>query len=248
MKIAIRMDDITPDMDWEKFNRFRALLDRYQVRPLLGIVPENRDPNLQRGEYREDFWEEMLRLRERGWVLAMHGCHHIYTTKRGGMFPLNRLSEFAGLPYEEQRRMIAEGKRILQEHGIETDLFMAPAHSYDRNTLRALRENGFLRVTDGFGTEPYRYGGITFYPISFQMERSLRGGEGATTLVVHANAMTEEDFARYGRIFQTQELLPYQEYLAMPAAQRGACGRLKEYGMATAKRLLVAAKSAARSR
>ena len=28
MKITIRMDDITPDMDWEKFERFKAVLDK----------------------------------------------------------------------------------------------------------------------------------------------------------------------------------------------------------------------------
>ena len=39
MKIAIRMDDITPDMDWAKFLRFKELCDLYQVKPLIGVVP-----------------------------------------------------------------------------------------------------------------------------------------------------------------------------------------------------------------
>ena len=43
MKIAVRLDDITPDMDWEGFLRFKALLDRYQVKPLIGVIPQNRD-------------------------------------------------------------------------------------------------------------------------------------------------------------------------------------------------------------
>jgi hypothetical protein len=46
MKIAVRLDDITPDMDWERFYKFKALLDRYQVKPLIGVVPDNRDPGL----------------------------------------------------------------------------------------------------------------------------------------------------------------------------------------------------------
>ena len=240
MKIAIRMDDITPDMDWEKFERFSDLLDRYHVKPLLGVVPDNRDPNLARGAVREDFWQLVRGWQEKGWILAMHGLHHVYATQEGGLFPLNRLSEFAGLPYEEQSRRIAQGRAILEEHGVFTDFFMAPAHSYDRNTLRALRENKFFRVTDGFGRAPYRYEGLTFYPVSFLMKRSLQGGAGATTLVVHVNTMTEADFKQYEQIFRTQELLPYPEYIYMPAVRRGPGGRAAEYWMARAKRWLVA--------
>ena len=40
MKIAVRMDDITPDMDWEKFEAFKTILDKYNIKPLLGIVPD----------------------------------------------------------------------------------------------------------------------------------------------------------------------------------------------------------------
>ena len=47
MKIAVRLDDITPDMDWEGFLRFKALLDRYQVKPLIGVIPQNRDENVK---------------------------------------------------------------------------------------------------------------------------------------------------------------------------------------------------------
>lgn len=32
-------------------------------------------------------------------------------------------SEFAGVPYEEQLAKLQEGKRILNEHGIYTDIF-----------------------------------------------------------------------------------------------------------------------------
>ena len=58
MKIAVRLDDITPDMDWEGFLCFKELLDRYQVKPLIGVVPQNKDENLQgSGKGRpEDFW------------------------------------------------------------------------------------------------------------------------------------------------------------------------------------------------
>ena len=46
MKIAIRMDDITPDMNWENFLRFKRLCDQHQIKPLIGVVPDNQDENL----------------------------------------------------------------------------------------------------------------------------------------------------------------------------------------------------------
>ena len=241
MKIAIRMDDITPDMDWEKFLRFKAMLDERGIRPLLGIVPDHHDPKLSAGEPRADFWEYMCRLKdEEGYVLCMHGCHHVYTTDRGGMLPLNRQSEFAGVPYEEQLDLILKGKRILASHGIETQLFMAPAHSYDLNTLRALKAGGFTGLTDGFGARPYIYEDMIFYPISYRKSDSMKKTHGITTFVVHANTMNESDFASYRKILAEQDVVSYGEMLAADAERRGSFGHAKEYLMAAGKRALVA--------
>ena len=41
MKIAFRMDDITPDMDWKSFEAFEQLFEHYGCYPLLGIVPDD---------------------------------------------------------------------------------------------------------------------------------------------------------------------------------------------------------------
>ena len=73
MKIAVRLDDITPDMDWEGFLRFKALLDRYQVKPLIGVIPQNRDENVKgSGNGRPgDFWAYIRKLQEEaGWWLC----------------------------------------------------------------------------------------------------------------------------------------------------------------------------------
>ena len=88
MKIAIRMDDITPDMDWGKFNRFKALLDAHHIAPLIGVVPRNKDEKLSLNPARDDFWDYVKSLRDRGWVIAMHGYKHRYTTKDPGLFPI----------------------------------------------------------------------------------------------------------------------------------------------------------------
>ena len=241
MNISIRMDDITPDMDWAKFLRFKELCDLYQVKPLIGVVPENQDAMLHIDEVRDDFWECLLQLEKEGWVIAQHGCTHIYSTKKKGCFPLNAISEYAGKPYEEQLANLKKGKQILESHGIYTDIFMAPAHSYDKNTLKALKEVGFSKLTDGFGDRPYEWKGLTFYPISFKQSNSLKQEKGYTTFVIHANTMNEKDFERYEKLFaeHKDKLISYQDYLKVSSEKRGAIGRVKEYLMAISKYVLV---------
>lgn len=241
MNISIRMDDITPDMDWAKFLRFKELCDLYQVKPLIGVVPENQDSMLHIDEARNDFWEYLLELEKEGWIIAQHGCTHIYSTKKKGCFPLNAISEYAGKSYEEQLASLKKGKEILESHGIHTEIFMAPAHSYDKNTLKALKEAGFIKLTDGFGDKPYQWMGMTFYPISFKQSNSLKQESGYTTFVIHANTMNDKDFERYEKMFaeHKDKLISYQDYLQITPEKRGVLGRIKEYLMAISKYVLV---------
>ena len=242
MKAAVRLDDITPDMDWELFLDFKALLDRYQVKPLIGVVPCNRDENLKTNGSRipVDFWSYIKQLEQDGWMIAMHGCYHIYTTDRGGLFPLNDFSEFAGLPFEEQKKLLREGKRLLEEKGIKTDLFMAPAHSYDKYTLKALRETGFKALTDGFGWAPYHWKGLDFYPISFKLSKTLKKKKGYSSMVIHTDTVSREDLKRYEGYFQTADTqwISFREYVRQPKKRRTTVGRWNEYCMAKGKYLI----------
>ncbi len=239
MKTAIRIDDISPAMDWEKFHAFRELLERYGVKPLIGVVPDNRDGNLNRGAENPEFWQYVKQLQESGWVVALHGYRHLYTEKKGGMFPLNGFSEFAGVPYGRQVEMLEQGREILESHGIRTDIFMAPAHSYDKNTLRALKQTGFRRVTDGFGSRPYRWMGMVFYPVSFRLENSFKRKHGFTTMVVHTNTVNGKEMEKYRRILEEEDVVSFGEYLEQPPAGRTVFGRLAEYLLALAKQMLV---------
>ena len=248
MKIALRMDDITADMNWDNFFRLKELFDKAGIRPLLGVVPDNRDASLSCMQERADFWELLLELQEEGWSIAQHGCRHVYTTKKGGLFPLNQFSEFAGLPYERQKKLIAHGKRTLEDHGVVTDIFMAPGHSYDKNTLRALRECGFFYVTDGFGSGPYRREGLTFLPIARKKSACFGEGEGYTTLVIHANGMNDAEIGWYERMLAEHagNFISYGRLLELPAKERSFAGNLAEYALACGKRAAVRALSAFR--
>ncbi len=239
MKIAVRLDDITPDMDWKKFLAFKELLDNHCIRPLIGVVPENKDSNLCCDAPRSDFWHYIKDLQKQGWVIAMHGYRHVYDSNRGGMFPLNNFAEFAGHPLKVQEEKIREGKRLFAQKGLETDMFMAPAHAYDRNTLKALKENGFTRITDGFGNRPYYWEGMVFYPISFRLANSLKQKQGYTTMVVHTN--TIENMDDYKLLFEAHrdKFMDYSEYMNVRPKKQTGFGRKKEYLLANVKRRLV---------
>ncbi len=240
MKITIRMDDITPGMDWEKFDRFKAILDEYGIKPLIGVVPDNRDKKLIIDSERKDFWEYVRKLQEEGYVLAMHGLSHVYTTKNPGIFPIGAKSEFAGISIAMQDKMIKEGKRILESKGIVTDIFMAPSHSFDRNTLRALRKNGFYILTDGFGRKPFRSNDMIFYPISMQKNKSLKDKkEGLVTFVYHANTMDDKDFDRLKSLMETGKVVSYSEYKHYGIQDRSLLGDLWQFVMAKAKYIVV---------
>ena len=241
MKIAVRLDDITSDMDWEKFRRLEKMLDENHIAPLIGIVPDNQDKNLMRNDSMKNFDEQIRKWEAKEWVSAMHGWKHIYTTKKGGLFPLNNFSEFAGVSREKQREMIFDGKEKLQRMGVRTNIFMAPAHSFDKNTLICLKEAGFQYITDGFGDFPYEWKGLTFLPIAFQRSKDIEKNEGYTTLVFHTNTMSEGEFAGFEKMLKEHknDFISYKEYLQIPAKSQTIGGRVKEYCMATLKRLLV---------
>ncbi len=234
------MDDITPDMDWEKFYRFKDILDKHAIKPLIGVVPDNKDEKLMKNPPRRDFWEFVKELQDSGWVIAMHGFNHVYTTRESGLFPIGDKSEFAGLPYQRQDEMIREGKRILRGHGIVTDFFMAPSHSYDRSTLKALVKNGFHRITDGFGNEPYEMDGMVFYPISKRRKDTLNSKrDGIVTFVYHTNTMTDKDFSNFEKQLSKAEFVSFDEFLHADTTVRGTRDAIAEYLTAKGKFLAV---------
>lgn len=246
MKITIRMDDITPDMDWDKFYRFKSILDKNGINPLIGVVPDNKDEKLRKNPVKEDFWQYICGLQQHGWTVAMHGYNHLYSTKESGLFPIGDKSEFAGLSYKKQDDMIREGKRILKSNGIVTDFFMAPSHSYDKNTLKALKKNGFYRITDGFGENPYEFNGIVFYPIAVSKSESLKSTkDGIVTFVYHTNTMNDKDFEAFEKMLSKGQFVSYDEFFKCNASLRSFKEEALEYLTAKGKYLAVRLKRVA---
>lgn len=239
-KITIRIDDITEDMDWDKMNRFESMLDRYGICPLIGVIPCNKDESLMTGQKKADYAAWLKEKQKQGWVIAMHGHDHVYTTKKGGLFPLNHFSEFAGLPFEDQLHKLREGCKAIKALDIRTDVFMAPAHSFDKNTVKALKMCGFQYITDGFGDGPYKRDKIIYLPIAVQRSKELHKSAGITTFVVHTATMKEEDFLSYEKLFASHrgQFVHYSEMMKMDVVPQTWMQRIWEYGLAVMKEIV----------
>ncbi len=185
-KILIRFDDICPTMNWKEWNKATELLEKYNIKPLLGVIPECKDPDLLIDSPREDFWDYLKTLQQKGYKLAMHGLYHKFDNECRGIVNNTYHTEFAGHSYEVQFEKIRKGKDILLSHGIETNVFFAPAHSYDLNTIKALGANGFKYMSDGLSIKPIERFGVVCVPCRMRKASEVRK-KGYFTCVFHAH-------------------------------------------------------------
>ena len=79
--LLIRMDDICENMNWEIMDKCEILFDKYNIKPLLGVIPLNKDPELLTYPKTTLFWERVNNWKNKGWEITMHGCNHLYTQK-----------------------------------------------------------------------------------------------------------------------------------------------------------------------
>lgn len=192
--ILIRFDDICPTMNWTQWKEAKKLMDETRVTALLGVVPNCKDPDLMIDAPKEGFWEYIKELQNHGYTIAMHGYEHKFDIRSRGLVTPEKHSEFAGHPYEVQCDKIKKGKEILNSHGIETDIFFAPAHSYDDNTLKALAANGFKYISDGKSKKPYKRHGIICLPTRSGGIPKIKGS-GYYTAVIHAHEWVKKEKA-----------------------------------------------------
>ena len=193
MKYIMRLDDACEYRDVLKWNQMEELLDKYEIKPLVGIIPHCEDTSMTGYEYDADFWQRVSGWQNKNWAVAMHGYNHVYASECGGINPVNKRSEFAGLSLEEQSEKIKAGVAIMREHGIDPKIFFAPSHTFDENTLTALSENSNVKIiSDTIATKPYAYKGFTFVPQQSGRVRKLRFN--TVTFCYHPNMMKEKDF------------------------------------------------------
>ncbi len=196
-RYVLRFDDLCPTMSWGAWREIEALLVDTGVVPILAVVPANADPALCVDPPGPGFWDTVRRWQERGWTIGLHGYTHQYVTQDAGILGVNPWSEFAGLPHDRQRDKLTKGLQIFAAQGVRADVWVAPAHSFDATTLRALRESGLTCVSDGFMPYPGRdEQGMTWVPQ--QIWRFYPMPFGVWTVCVHHNLWGSGDVAALG--------------------------------------------------
>lgn len=195
-KYLIRLDDACPTMNLDNWLRIEKILDETNVNPMVGIIPANKDSEQQISTTDPNFWDKVKEWENKGWAIAMHGYDHNFISDKGlfGLNPLWVRSEFAGLPFEEQKEKIRNGITIFRENGIEPKYFFAPAHTFDENTLKALREESNIRIiSDTIATKPYRMKDFVFIPQlgGHCIEMKI---PGIWTFCLHPSKMSNQDF------------------------------------------------------
>src|SRR5687767_4013101 len=125
----LRFDDICPTMNWGVWTEIERILVGCGVKPVLAVVPDNRDPMLEVDLPVHDFWDRVRAWQKRGWTIALHGFQHRYVTPNAGICGLSNKSEFAGLRVEEQREKLRRAMEIFKREGIVARVWIAPGHT-----------------------------------------------------------------------------------------------------------------------
>ncbi len=195
--LLVRLDDINENMNWEYMDKVENLFDSYSIKPVLGVIPNNKDKSFLQYSFNNDFWNKVKSWQEKGWEISMHGNDHVYDTKtfKKDFFEYGGDSEFYGHDFEKQNFKIKEGLDKFKEKNIKIRSFYAPNHTYDLNTFKALKNNGIHQIIDGYGLFPYLEKDISFIPQLFYKNIFLPFGIQSTQ--VHLNYYSENEFMNF---------------------------------------------------
>ena len=160
----IRFDDINPNMDWEKFNQLKSIINKYKIKSILGVIPKCEDKTISKFPKYKNYFIDLQKMKSDGDLIAQHGYTHITDSKSKGLYGNEKRSEFSGLNYNDQYERIFKGKKILLKNRLWQPIFMAHVHTFDNTTIKVLRKLDFKLITDGFSRYPYELNGIKLIP------------------------------------------------------------------------------------
>jgi len=185
----VRFDDICPTMNWESWDQIEAVLISLNIKPLLAVVPDNQDEKLKVSKLNTEFWSRVRKWQSLGWSIAVHGYQHRYQTKEAGLMRLNKYSEFSGLPYSVQNDYLTKAFAIFERNNVRPDLWIAPAHSFDKITIQVLSEHGIKVISDGFYVRSIKRLGMIWVPQQLWQFRNFRFGQW--TVCYHLNSCSK---------------------------------------------------------
>ena len=212
----VRLDDIAENMNWEMMEQITYLFDKYNIKPVLGVIPNNKDIDLSSYPKKNiNFWDQVRTWKSKGWEIAMHGNDHVYsqTSNKNDYLNFGGNSEFCNLPFNEQVEKIKDGLNKFKKENINIRTFFAPNHTFDKNTLLALKQCGINQVIDGYGLMPYEEEKIVFIPQLFYKIIALPFG--IQSFQIHLNYFNQKDFNNFENFFKrnSKKIITYDQVL-----------------------------------
>ena len=212
-KYIMRLDDACEKRNIESWDRMEKILDKYNVKPLVGVIPNCEDPCMNKYEKDDNYITRLNDWKNKDWEIAMHGYNHVYSNKSGGLNPVNHRSEFAGENLDKQKDKIKKGILKLNQLGITPKVFFAPSHTFDKNTLLALKQESNIRIiSDTIAYDSYNKYGFTFVPQQSGKVRSLPFKK--VTFCYHPNTMSDNDFLELEKFLQINS----SKFISFPAS------------------------------
>jgi predicted deacetylase len=220
-KYLVRIDDVCPTMNWSVWDRVERILTEGNVRPILAVVPDNRDPKLKVSPPRADFWDLVREWQGKGWTVGWHGYQHVYDSSDAGLVGINRRSEFSGVAKDVQLTRLRAARDIFLSNRVRPDLWVAPAHSFDRNTVELLQEFGVAVLSDGFFMRPVVSLGSLWIPQQLWRFRPMPSG--VWTVCFHINGWGDSDVSQLERDIGrfSSKLIGVSDLLGMPRRPKG---------------------------
>lgn len=223
MKILIRFDDIAENMNWHLMAKCEKIFDELNIKPVMGVIPNNQDKDLLVYPKKENFWQIVKKWQLKGWEIAMHGYNHIYDndTNKNDFFEYGGKSEFYGHSLDSQLKKIKKGLDIFKKNNIKIRTFFSPNHTYDFNTFKALKLSGINEVIDGYGLKPYLENNIKFIPQLFYKPFFLPFG--LQTTQIHLNYWTENEFNKFSELIykNKKKIISYDDALKLISKKSG---------------------------
>ena len=143
-KYLFRLDDASPYSNLKKWRTIEDIFKKYDIKPIVAVIPDNKDPTLVLQEENLNFWRMVQDWNAKGWSIAMHGYQHLFhpILRNQSIIPYYNRSEFSGLSLKNQKIKIKKSLEIFRQNDIDPKVWIAPAHSFSARCA-----NTHLQVT-----------------------------------------------------------------------------------------------------
>jgi predicted deacetylase len=190
-KYLLRLDDASHHMNMGSWLTVLTLCDKYNIKPVIAVIPFVEDPELLKYGKIENFWDLAREWQTKNYSIGLHGYNHKYESKCKGLITPRNKSEFSGLSESDQKRKILLGLEKFKQEGIKTILFIAPGHSFDLTTIKVLIDCGIEYIYDGFFRDSIKYLGIKWIPQ--QLWVGKKANKGTWTICLHPNTINDNE-------------------------------------------------------